>query len=245
MYKVIWALLVLLSCGGALAQDPSAACVSELGEDARFLSLFKKAPLDISKGQPLEVLANPSKPTTKEKAVILILVSEIDRCTALGADWRKQNYPASINGYSNSYQSFLRSAIADLYAGKLSFGDFAKARDREFTELLNKVNFEVQQLQARRAEDTRQQEQAAKVADEQRRAAAQRSAEQAEAQRRYSEQQAMQADESRRQAALQYLLNQRQAQPYQMPVPVQPYQMPVPRTTNCTTYGNQMNCSTR
>jgi flagellar biosynthesis GTPase FlhF len=186
-------------------------------------------------------LANQSKATAKEKTALSILVSELDRCTELGADWRKQNYPASINGYGNTYQSFLRSAMAELYAGKLTFGDFAKARDRELTELLNKVSQEVQQIQAQRAGEKRQQEQAANAAEEQRRAAVRRSFEQAEAQRRYEEQQAMQADESRRQAALQYLFNQRQAQPYQ----VQPYQMPVPKTTNCSTYGNQTNCTTR
>lgn len=224
-----------------MAQDPSAACIQQLGGDERLQALFKKAPLDISKGQPLEVLANQSKATAKEKAALSILVSELDRCTELGADWRKQNYPASINGYGNSYQSFLRSAIADLYAGKLSFGDFAKARDREFTELLNKVNNEVQQLQAQRAANARQQEQAAATAEEQRKAEMRRSFEQAEARRHEAEQQAIRAEESRRQAAIQYLQNQRQMRPIQ----VQPYQMPVPTTTNCNTFGNQTNCTTR
>ena len=228
-----------------MAQDPTAACFQQVGGDDRLQSLFKKAPLDISKGQPLEVLANQSKATANDKAALSILVSEIDRCSALGADWRLQNYPASINAYLNTYHSLLRSAIADLYAGKLTFGDFAKARDREQTELINKVSVEVQQIQAQRDGDKRKQEQEANLADEQRRAAARRSAEQAQAlaqaQRRYEEQQAMQADESRRQAALQFFLNQRPVQPYQL----QPFQMPVPKTTNCSTYGNQINCTTR
>lgn len=241
MNKLVWILVAGCFCGGAIAQDPSAACIQQLGGDERLQSLFKKAPLDISKGQSLEVLANQSKATPKEKTALSVLVSELDRCTDLGADWRKQNYPASINGYGNTYQSFLRSAMAELYAGKLTFGDFAKARDKALTELLNKVSIEVQQIQAQRAGEKRQQEQEANVAEEQRRAAVRRSADQAEAQRRYEEQQAMQAEESRRQAAMQYLLNQRQAQPYQ----VQPYQMPVPRTTNCSTFGNQTNCTTR
>ena len=123
----------------------------------------------------------------------------------------------------------------------MTFGDFAKVRDKEFTELRNKITFEVQQVQAQREVEKRKQEQEARSAEDQRQANAIRRTEQAEAQRRYAEQQAMQADESRRQAALQFLLNQRQAQPYQ----VQPYQMQVPRTTNCNTFGNQTNCTTR
>ena len=241
MKKLFWILVVGCFCGGAIAQDPSAVCIQQLGGDERLQSLFKKAPLDISKGQPLEVMANQSKATAKEKAALSLLVSELDKCTELGADWRKQNYPPSINAYGSTYQSFLRAALADLYAGKLTFGDFAKVRDKEFTELRNKITFEVQQIQAQRDMEKRKQEQEARSAEDQRQANAVRQAEQAEAQRRYAEQQAMQADESRRQAALQLLLNQRQAQPYQ----VQPYQMPVPRTTSCNTIGNQAYCTTR
>jgi hypothetical protein len=249
MNKLIFALVVCGFCNGAIAQDPSVVCTQQLGEDGRFESLFKKAPLDISKGQSLEVLANQSKATAKEKIVLSTLMSELDRCNEVGADWRKQNYPASINGYGNSYRSFLRSAIADLYSGKLTFGDFAKARDRELTELVNKINIEVQQLQAQRTdaarlqqqEATRQQEQEAKAAEAQRQTEVRIWTEKVEAQRRFAAQQEMQAEESRRQAAMQYLLNQRQAQPYQ----IQPYQMPIPKTTNCTTFGNQTNCTTR
>jgi hypothetical protein len=188
MIKFVWFLVLSCCCCSAMAEDPSVACIQKLGGDDRLQSLFKKAPLDISKGQPLEVLANQSKATAKEKTALSILVSELDRCTELGADWRKQNYPASINGYGNTYQSFLRSAMAELYAGKLTFGDFAKARDRELTELLNKVSQEVQKIQAQRAGDKRQEEQAANDAEEQRKAAVRRSYEQAEAQGRYEEQ---------------------------------------------------------
>lgn len=227
MNKLIWIFLVGCICSVAKAQDPSAACYQQLGGDERFQLLFKKAPLDISKGQSLEVMANQSKATSKEKAALSILVSEIDKCTEIGAEWRNQNYPPSINAYSSSYQSFLRSALADLYAGKVTFGDFAKIRDKEFTELRNKIAFERQQIQAQREMEKRKQELAARSA--------------AEDQRRYVEQQEMQADESRRQAALQLLLNQRQTQPYQ----IQPYQMPTPRTTNCNTFGNQTNCTTK
>jgi hypothetical protein len=57
--------------------------------------------------------------------------------------------------------------------------------------------------------------------------------------------QAMQAqDQQRRQAAAAYLLNRPQPQPYQVPT----YQIPAPQQpaqTNCTTYGNQTNCTTR
>ena len=224
-----------------MAQDPSTACIQQLSGDVRLQSLFKKAPLDISKGQSLEVLANQTKATVKEKIALAILVSELDQCTELGIDWRKQNYPVSINGYVKSYQSFLRSTIANLYAGKLTFGDFAKTRDKEATELANKITAEVQQIEEQRAGEKRHREQEAIAVEEQNRVTAQRLAEQADAQRRYEQRQAVQADESRRQDALQYLLNQRQAQPFQL----QPYQMPLPKTTNCSTYGNQTNCITR
>lgn len=249
MNRVILIFVVVFACRSALAQDPSASCIQQLGGDQRLQLLFKKAPLDISKGQPLEVLANLTKPTIKEKAALSILVAELDRCTDVGSDWRRQNYPASINGYVNSYQSFLRSALADLYVGKITFGDFAKIRDREYAELLNKVNIEGQQLQTRRTETARQQEQEAarqkdqeaKAAEAQRQTEVRLWTEKVESQRRFAKQQEAQAEESNRQAAMQFLLNQRQARPSQM----QPYQTPIPRTTNCSTFGNETNCTTR
>lgn len=247
MNRVILTFVVVFACRSALAQDPSVSCIQQLGGDQRLQLLYKKAPLDISKGQPLEVLANQSKPTTKEKAALSILVAELDRCTEVGSDWRKQNHPASINGYVNSYQSFLRSALADLYVGKITFGDFAKTRDREYAELLNKVNIEGRQLQARRADATRlqeqeaarQQEPEAKAAEVQRQTEVRIWIEKVEAQRRFAAQQEMQADESKRQAAMQFLLNRRQEQPLYLPP------IPIPKTTNCSTYGNQTNCTTR
>ena len=238
MNKLIWALAVIPFFGSAVAQSPTNTCASQLGEDAKFQSLFKKAPFDISKGQPLEVLGNQSKATLSDKAALEIFVTELDRCWALGADWRKQNYPASINGYSNSYQSFLRLAIADLYAGKLTFGDFAKARDKAQTEFLNKVNMEVGQIQAQRAGEKQQQEQQSS-------AAALRSAERAEEQRRYeeqrlfAEQEAMRVAESRRQEAIRSFYESNKPQP--LPI----IQLPQRRTTDCSTLGNYTTCTTR
>lgn len=230
--------------------------------DVRLQVLGDKFPLDISKGQSLEVLANQSKVTAKEKAALSLFVAEGDRCAELGADWRQQNYPASINGLLNTYYASMKSAIADLYAGKLSFGDMAKVRAKEYAEFQNKLAAEIRTVQAQRVnveqqraltekqaeeqriaeEQARQKaekvvnEQAAQRRDEQRR----REQEQADNQRRYEQQQTARADEALR-LRLQQLDEERQRNYEQY---MRTFTRPR-STTNCSVFGNTLNCTTR
>ncbi|UUZ71047.1 hypothetical protein LP415_17725 [Polaromonas sp. P1(28)-8] len=223
-------------------ENPSVECLSQLKGDAKIQILADKIPFDITKSQSLEVLANKAKPTAKEKAALSFFVTEGERCTDLGADWREKNFPAEINALLTAYRVDMVAAFADLYAGKTSYGDLAKLRAKGAAELKISVDAVVRELQAKRtAEQQNQQEAEARKnqADTQ----ARERREMNEQQQRFAQQQAeQQQQEARRQAALQMLMNQRPSQPYQLPMPT-----PIPRsqTTNCTTLGNQMNCTTR
>ena len=53
--------------GGTFAQDPTVSCMEELKTNTELQGLCKKMPLDVSKGQSLEVLSNNTKPTAVEK----------------------------------------------------------------------------------------------------------------------------------------------------------------------------------
>lgn len=238
MNKINATIFALFFCNLAFAQNPSSPCLAQLKEDPKVQVLWEKLPFDVTKGQPLEVLANNSKPTSKEKAALSFFASEGERCLDLGAEWRQQNYPPAIISLFNTYRVEMVSALADLYAGKTTYGELAKFRAKRTADLQNSVDVVVRDLEIQRAANEKQRREAAaqesqaqKQAQEQRDAIAQ--------QQRFSEQQAQQQqEESRRQAALQFLRNQK---PYQVPL----YQMPIPQTTNCTAFGNQMNCTTR
>lgn len=214
-------------CFAAYAQDPSAACLEQLRNDPRYLPVAEKVPFDVTKGQPIELLASTAKPNAAEKAALSFLATEGERCYELGDRWRTENYGPEISGYMLTYRVDLVSAMADLYAGKITFGDLAKFRAKQMAELKSKVDLAVARVKASR--DAAQQAAAARQQEEDARL------------RQYQEAQARQAEESRRQAALMLLMNRPQLQAPRL----QPYVMPVPaprQSTNCTSYvtGNQL-----
>lgn len=230
MRKIAVATLGVFGYGLVIAQDPSTACLAELRADSRIQAIEQKVPFDVSKGQPLEVLASKAKPNNEEKAALSFLASEGERCFDLGSEWRQKNYPPEVNALMTTYRVEMVSALADLYAGNITYGELAKFRAKQVADLKNNVDAIAAKAEAKRvAKAQHQQELAAQQQQEQQQAQAQREAN------------IRQEEEARRQAALQLLLNRQPYQPYVQ----QPYLVPVPQTTNCTAFGNQLRCTTR
>jgi len=219
----------------ALAQDPTLACVEEMKTNAELQILYKKLPLDISKGQSLEVLSNKTKPTAIEKKYLLNFMETLDACGALGTEWRAKNYPLAVNNLAAKFQTDFKVNLADLYSGDLTFGELAKIRSKMMTEYIANLQVEVEKIKQERS--AKEQAAASKAQSDlerdqqQTRAAADRDAQIA------AQREAM-AEDTRRQAILQLM----RTQPFQL----QPIPMPrAPITTNCNSFGNQFNCTTR
>ena len=166
----------------------------------------------------------------------------IEACSNQGTEWRAKNYPLVINNMGAKFQSDLKIAIADLYSGKLTFGELAKIRTKMMTDFIANLQTEVAKIKEERAA---QEEAVAKKAqsdlerDRQRSEAIQdRNAQIAAEREAIAIQNAANAEEARRQAVLQY---------YMRSLPTfQPLPMPrAPVTTNCNAFGNQLNCVTR
>lgn len=110
-------------------RDQSVACLGQLRDDPKFRLLYAKLPFDVSaKSQPLEVLANKTKPTPKEKAALSAYSSEKERCTDIGNEWRKQTFPPDANAVFTAYRTESIAVLTDLYAGKITFGEAVKLR---------------------------------------------------------------------------------------------------------------------
>lgn len=240
MKKRIALLFACVACS-AFAQDPSASCVEELRGNPKLQVLSGKVQLDISNGQPLEVLSNASKPNGKENAALSFLVDELHRCTVVGAAWRTQNYPPKFNSTYGAYTIEFDSMIADLYAGKTTFGQFAKARAVQYGLLVTNLTAIAEEAKAQRDASLLEKELANKQGDERRAATAQQ---QNFERQQAVEQQAAALDAQRRQAGLQMLINMQSR-------PLPGYQVQAPPvlnggvTTNCIKNGMQINCISR
>jgi len=222
--------------------DPTVACIEGLKANTDLQGLYKKMPLDVSKGQSLEVLSNNTKPNATEKKHILKFMDLIEGCSSEGSEWRTKNYPLVINNLGAKYQSDIKIAIADLYSGKLTFGELAKTRTKTMTDFMANLLSEVAKIKEERA---MQEEAVAKKAQsdlekERQRIEAirDRNAQLSAEREAIAEQNAAIAAEGRRQIILQ---NYMRSLPMFQPIP-----MPrEPVTTNCNAFGNQVNCVTR
>ena len=215
------------------SENPSIQCLAALKEEPRAQLLANKMPFDVVTSlQPLNVLADQSKPDEREKAALLYFVAEGERCMDLANEWRKQHYPAEINAMLNTYRVDLVATLADLYAGKITFGDVAKFRAKQAADMKNAIDAIDHTRQAARADDER-----SRKDKEDARAQTQRESDERQRQAQQLQWDAQQ--EARRQAALMFLLNRPQPKANLVPLPQQPLR------TNCSWIGNQWTCSTR
>lgn len=208
------------------AQDPSARCINEMQADPRSQALWSKYPFDPMKGQSLDVLSNPNKPNAAERAALSFVATEGERCFDLGADWRRANYPVEVISLLETYRVNALSSMADLYAGKITFGEMAKVRAKLASDLTNQVQAAIAKIKAAREAE-----------EQQRRTAEQRAYSEAQARQQQEAIAEQQKDAARRQAVLQILSQAQQSSRISLP--------PSPVTTNCTAFGNSMNCTTR
>jgi hypothetical protein len=78
-----------------------------------------------------------------EKKSILKLMKSIEACSNQGSEWRAKNYFLVINNLGAKFQSDIKIGIADLYSGKLTFGELAKIRTKMTTDFISNLQLEV------------------------------------------------------------------------------------------------------
>lgn len=116
------------------AIDPSTVCIAEVKSKKELQILNGKIELGGSADYSLEMLANTNRPTKKEKEALSLWVSEHNKCKQMGDGWRNQNYPSAIIAILDKLYSEINFLAADLYARKISYGDFAKGQIRLYRE---------------------------------------------------------------------------------------------------------------
>ena len=210
----------------AVAQnaDPSMECFNALENVSELQPLKGKVALGNINSQTIEILANDNKPNKSEKSALLKWDELRKPCVKQSMEWSNSNFAPNIAILIDRLRSQFQANLADLYAGKITYGQFAKARQANVDDLkaqaanINQQNQNSYNQQQQRQQELNQQAQA-------------------------------QDDAQRRALAAQMIMNNK---PYQAPMPqaASPYQMPqlqapkAPTNTNCRMIGNTMNCTT-
>ena len=114
--------------------NPTIGCINALLSQADFAPISSKIYLGFGKDQPFAMTTNTDKPTDEEKKAIASWMSARQECFNSGNPWRQQYLPPEINAIGNRVWSSFLLLTADLYNGKITYGDYAKQRSQIIVE---------------------------------------------------------------------------------------------------------------
>jgi hypothetical protein len=216
----IWfAVAIVPMAAHSQPSNPSNECFSNLESSPELQVLKGKVALGGIGGQTLEMLANDKKPTAAEKIALAKWDSLRQPCIKMNTEWNESRLAPNVTVVIDKVAGQFKEILADLYSGKITYGQFAKIRQANS----DKAKVEIANIDQQNQNNSFQQKQ----------------------QQQQLEQQAAATAAQERQAnnalATQMLLNNK---PYQAPVPYQVQPIKPPTTTNCYKMGNSINCTT-
>ncbi len=129
-------------------------CEAQIVANKSFQILKGKLDLLYTANPSIEILANSKVPSKTEKAAISLWVEEQKRCSAPGIAYYRSQSPEVGAIYERAYTEMYISA-ADLYQGKISYGEFAKAGVRRHQEIRERIGVLVSKAEEARAEKDR------------------------------------------------------------------------------------------
>lgn len=138
-------------------QSALANCESQILANKQFSILKGKLDLLNTANQPIEILANNKKPSKQERSAIALWVEEQKRCSGPSIEFHKSQAPQIGAIFDSAYTELFISA-ADLYQGKITYGDFAKASMRRHQETKGNIAAVIQQFRAQQQAEKEQRE---------------------------------------------------------------------------------------
>ena len=166
--KFIFSIAVLALTGCAATQprptaedDLSRSCFAAIAYNEQFTPLRTKIAINQRIDQlPLEMMADPSKPTAADLPLLSALKTERDRCYSLGESFREKYVPMEHRAIYTNGTSSVNVLLSRLYGGEISYGEFNK---RRLAVATNAQTATAQTMQQER--DRRTQQESANLAD--------------------------------------------------------------------------------
>jgi hypothetical protein len=192
-------------------------CIVEASKRETFDRLRTKMSLTGSKDQTFSMLVDKTSVTDEEKRTIVEWMSERENCWRASMPWRGNNLPPAIRSIAERIYTEGTGLVAELYLGKLSYGEYATKRSEMAADQARQWNETADLLRAGNKGEAERLEFARQQAE-------------LERQTRFREQ----------------VRNQPQQKPYELPMFMQaPAPLRSPATTTCETVGNQVVCRTQ
>jgi hypothetical protein len=135
---------------------------AEIYRDSSLDPIRKKVAIGSLKDQTFEMRTNTEYPTAEEKRAIVIWGKDRDSCFRAGATFLAM-LPAEVAAVMCAYYEVIDSFIAELYHGRITYGELAAHRSRNADEMQTAV---ADIKQALRSQDQQAHFQAQHIANE-------------------------------------------------------------------------------
>jgi len=227
--------------------EPREECFNALEKNPELQILKSKVALGPLKGQTLEMLANDKKPTPLEKVALARWDALRQPCIALNQEWASKHQAPSIAILGDRVVSEFKVSLADLYAGKITYGQFAKTRQVNLDNAKAQAGNIAQQNQATQNQQNQIDRQNAQT-DAQIQLQNRQQTANIINQLQQTNAATTQANAALNAANAAQAAAMKQNLPTYQPLPaVNPYQFGTgtssPKNTNCRMIGNTMNCT--
>jgi len=132
IYCIGASLILLCGCQAMMPKpippDLSGQCISNLANNPELMVIRTKVALGGLDTQTVEMLANSQKPNASEKVALLKWDSLRQPCIKMSQEWLSQYGEQNISVINDRVANEFKVLLADLYAGKITYGEFAKGR---------------------------------------------------------------------------------------------------------------------
>ena len=136
-----------------LPPDPGQSCVRSLVGDQEFAPIANKMAIGGVSAQTFEMLSATLRLDDTEKPIVAKWVAARQRCFSLTSQWAQQNEMPAILWAARA-QEFTETMnlSADLYNGKITYGEFAQRRARAKDRAEADYNAEVDRMADRQSQ---------------------------------------------------------------------------------------------
>lgn len=120
--------LLLLAAHGALAQDPSSACLAGLAREPALQPLASRTPLASLKTMTMDMLTDTSKPAPAELPLIAQWSAGLKQCYEAGRAFRERVVAPESIAVLDAQEDAQEALVARFSSGALAYGEFNSDR---------------------------------------------------------------------------------------------------------------------
>ena len=113
------------------ASNPRSVCLDALASSRASQHIAAKVPFLLDQPPTADALANRGRPDKTEKMELASVIAGHDLCRDMSSAWQHETYSPEVVGLQDAKWRETKAILENLQAGRLSYGDAAKAVEEQ------------------------------------------------------------------------------------------------------------------